>query len=130
MVVLLMLAGIAAFAQNRVSHRAAPAQTPAWAQAQHYDADAHVYFPDYYIFYDPQRGGYLYWDKDNYVFSKEVPPFLQKVDLAKSRIQVLKGLSLDLHPELSYPYYMRLYPAVPGAGNLVPVPIPGNPAQY
>ena len=122
-----VLCAFTGLAQNTAARKAAKA--PTWAQAHHYDASAHVYFPDYYTFYDPVRGGYLYWDKSNFVFSPEVPTFLQKVDLAKSRVQILKGLSLDLHPELDYPYYMRLYPPVEGAGNLVPVPIPGNPAQ-
>jgi hypothetical protein len=101
---------------------------PPWAAAQQYDATAHVYFPDYYTFYDPARGGYLYWDKNNFIFSSAVPAFLEKVDLSKSRIKILKGLSLDLHPELNYPYYMQLYPANSDGNTTVPVPIPGNPA--
>ena len=104
------------------------AQLPEWAAAHNYDAKAHVYFPDYYTFYDPARGGYLYWDKNNFTFSPNKPSFLEKVDLAKSRIQILKGLSLDLHPERNYPRYMKLYPANNQGNANVPVPIPGNPA--
>lgn len=101
---------------------------PPWADAQHYDATAHVYFPDYYTFYDPARGGYLYWNKGNYSFSPTVPPVMEQVNLGKSRIKILKGLSLDLHPELDYPHYMQMYPPDGNGNTLVPVPIPGNPA--
>src|ERR1035437_10117818 len=72
---------------------------PSWAIAHNYDATAYVYFPDYYTFYDPSRKGYVYWDNGKYTFTPALPPFLEKVDMSKSRIQILKGLSLDLHPE-------------------------------
>jgi len=115
---------------NQNAKQAKAVKVPSWADGQNYDASAHVYFPDYYTFYDPARGGYLYWDNNNFSFSPNVPSFLEKVDLSKSRIKILKGLSLDLHPELNYPYYMKLYPA-DGNGNLnVPVPVPGNPAGH
>ena len=97
------------------------ATMPPWAAAHHYDASAHAYFPDYYTYYDPKRGGYVYWDNGKWTFSPSVPPYLEKIDLSKSRIQILKGLSLDLHPEQDYPHYMKLYPAE-HENNLVPVP--------
>ena len=103
-------------------------KAPQWAAAHNYDATSHVYFPDYYTFYDPNRGGYVYWDKGTWVVTPAVPPYMEKVDLSHSRIQILKGLSLDLHPELDYPHYMELYPPVNG-NNMVPVPIPGNPGN-
>ncbi len=131
-IVLLPLFGITSNVQAQdatpAGKSASAVQLPEWAGAQNYDAKAHVYFPDYYTFYDPARGGYLYWDKDNFTFSPNKPPFLEKVDLAKSRIQILKGLSLDLHPERNYPRYMKLYPANNQGNANVPVPIPGNPA--
>ena len=102
-------------------------KVPEWAAAHNYDATSHVYFPDYYTFYDPARGGYVFWENGKWSFTPSVPAYLEKVDLSKSRIQILKGLSLDLHPELDYPHYMKLYPAE-HENNLVPVPIPGNPA--
>ena len=111
---------------NAVKHKSG---LPPWAKAQHYHARNFAYFPDYYTFYDPKRKGYYYWNNDKYIFTPALPPFLEKVDMRKSRIRILKGLSLDLHPELHYPYYMKLYPAVPG-NSLVPVPIPGNPAAH
>ncbi len=77
--------------------------------------------PDYYTYYDPARGGYVYWDKGNWIFTPSVPPYMEKVDLSKERIQILKGLSLDLHPEQNYPYYMEMYPAE-HINNMVPVP--------
>lgn len=101
---------------------------PPWAAAHKYDATAHVYFPDYYTYYDPNRGGYIFWNDGKYTFTPSLPPFLEKVDLSSSRIQILKGLSLDLHPELNYPYYMKQYPADNNNNTMVPVPVPGNPA--
>jgi hypothetical protein len=101
---------------------------PPWAAAHHYDATAHAYFPDYYTYYDPARGGYVFWDNGKWTFTPALPPFLEKVDLRKSRVKILKGLSLDLHPELNYPHYMKLYPAV-HENNLVPVPVPGAPGN-
>jgi hypothetical protein len=94
---------------------------PPWAAAHNYDATAHVYFPDYYVYYDPARGGYVYWEHGQWTFSPSVPPYLEKVDLSKERVQILKGLSLDLHPEMDYPHYMKLYPAE-HKNDLVPVP--------
>ena len=115
---------------DRKTHKAArEGSVPSWAAAHNYDADAHVYFPDYYTYYDPNRRGYVYWDKDKYVFTPALPAFLEKVDLSKSRVQILKGLSLDLHPEQNYPHYMQLYPPDGSGHTMVPVPIPGNPAR-
>jgi len=109
-------------------HHAATAQKsantlPAWATAHKYNAAEHVYFPDYYTYYDPQRGGYLFWKDSQYVFTPTMPAFMEKVDMSKERIQILKGLSLDLHPEEHYPYYMKLYPAVHDYSD---VPVPRN----
>lgn len=104
------------------------APLPDWAAAHNYDATAHVYFPDYYTFYDPNRGGYLYWSQGKYVFTPAMPPVMEKVDMSKTRVQILKGVSLDLQPELNYPYYMEQYPAAPNGNTLVPVPRQGNPA--
>ncbi len=101
---------------------------PPWAATHNYNATAHVYFPDYYTYYDPKRGGYVFWDNGKYTFTPALPPFLEKVDLRKSRVKILKGLSLDMHPEQNYPYYMKLYPA-DHENSMVPVPIPGNPAR-
>lgn len=104
-------------------------KVPTWAAAHNYDAKEHVYFPDYYTYYDPQRGGYVYWENGKWSFSPSVPPYMQDVDLGKSRIQILKGLSLDLHPEMNYPYYMKLYPAE-HKYDMVPVPTETNPAAH
>ena len=97
------------------------AEMPHWAAAHNYDGTAHVYFPDYYTYYDPQRAGYVYWDNGHWIVTPSVPPYMEKVDLDKSRIKILKGLSLDLHPELDYPNYMKLYPA-DHENNMVQVP--------
>ena len=96
-------------------------QLPPWAAAHNYDATAHVYFPDYYTFYDASRGGYVFWNGDQWSFTPTMPPFLEHVDMSKERIKILKGLDLDLHPEQNYPNYMKQYPAEHTYDN-VPVP--------
>jgi len=100
-------------------------QLPSWAEAQHYDASSYAYFPDYYTYYDPQRGGYLFWMNGKYTFTPTMPPFMEKVDMSTQRVQLLKGLSLDLHPEQNYPRYMKLYPAE-HSYDKVPVPVTGD----
>ena len=100
---------------------------PLWAKAHNYDATSHAYFPDYHAFYDPNRGGYIFWEKGSWSFTPTIPPYMDKVDLSQSRVKILKGLSLDLHPELDHPHYMELYPPDPNNNTRVPVPIPGTP---
>ncbi len=123
---LILVIPFAVMAQNTDNKKAgkpanSKADLPYWAPAHKYDARAHVYFPDYYTFYDAKQKGYYYWDNGQYKFTPALPPFLEKVDMSKTRIQILKGLSLDLHPEQNYPYYMKLYPAE-HENNMVPVP--------
>ncbi len=83
----------------------------------------YVYFPDYYAFYDPNRG-YVFWsvDSSGWQSSRELPSFMSKIDFRKTRIKILDGLSLDLYPERNYPNYMKLYPA---RQNDPKVPVPG-----
>ncbi len=129
LIILPIIAGAQKSAKVDINQKVTKSRAlPSWAAAQQYDATAHVYFPDFYTFYDPERGGYVYWENSKWSFSPSVPSFLEKVDMSKSRIQILKGLSLDLHPEQNYPHYMKMYPA-DKEHNKVPVPIPGNPAK-
>lgn len=87
-----------------------------------YNGTGTVYFPDYYAFYDPERG-YIFWNVNNnkWTTSSKPPTFMSKVNMSRTRIQILKDLSLDLHPETNYPNYMKLYPAQIN-DPLVPVP--------
>lgn len=96
--------------------------SPAWAKTGGYNNKSHVYFPDYYAFYDPQRG-YVFWNAESKTWntSHEVPSFMSKVDMSHVRVQILDGLSLDLRPETNYPNYMKLYPSNSSENN-VPVP--------
>ena len=128
MILLTIILPVFAIAQTAGNITSTADKLPAWAPAHGYDATAHVYFPDYYTFYDPKRGGYVYWENGKWTFSPATPPFLEKADLGKSRVKILKGISLDLFPELNYPYYMKMYPPDPNGNTLVPVPVPGNPA--
>ena len=96
------------------------------AQSTVFERNQFLYFPDYYAFYDPKRG-YVFWDlkAQTWTSSRELPKFMSEVDMSKTRIQILKGLSLDLYPELNYPRYMKLYPAQQNDPK-VPVPKMGK----
>jgi hypothetical protein len=91
---------------------------PSWAPAHGYRANKHAYFPDYYTYYDPNRG-YVYWNNNTWVTSRTIPSFLTTVNLGKARIQVLNDLNLSTRPESNYSTYMRLYPA-----NRVDITVP------
>lgn len=103
---------------------------PEWAASHHYDATAHAYFPDYYTFYDAKRGGYVFWENGKWTFTPTMPAYLSKTELSKTRVQILKGVDLDLQPQLNYPQYMKLYPPVQGSNYQdIPVPVPSAPDQ-
>lgn len=120
------------YGQHRKKHHHAKAKTkiapmpqamPDWYTAHGNKERAHVYFPDYYMFYDANKQGFVYWSHNKWEFSPTTPLFLEKVDLSKSRIKILNGLSLDLQPQQNYPNYMKLYPPDrTGAPINVPVP--------
>ena len=119
MVVILLLTPYLVVAQGKGKHKKNKAHKsyrtktlgpPPWAPAHGYRAKQHVYFPDYYTYYDPTRG-YVYWNEGSWVVSRTVPSFLLNVDLGKARIQVLGDIGLSVHPELNYLEYQRLYPA-------------------
>ncbi|MEH6308002.1 hypothetical protein RYH73_20265 [Olivibacter sp. CPCC 100613] len=83
---------------------------PRWAHAHRYRARHHVYFRDYCTFYDPYRGGYVYWSSNRWIFSQSVPAFLANVDLGSARIQLMANIPLERHPEYYYEEYARSYP--------------------
>lgn len=83
---------------------------PMWARAHRYDMNRHVYFPDYYTFYDANRGGYTYWQNDNWIFTPNLPSFLVNVDLGRARIQVMGDIPLNAAPQGYYNQYRRRYP--------------------
>jgi hypothetical protein len=92
---------------------------PGWAKKHGYANNRHVYFPDYYTFYDPNRG-YVYWNKAGYwVTSTSKPYFLNKVDLGVARIQILNSEALTAQPELRYTTFVNQYP-----GKIVGVAVP------
>ena len=103
---------------------------PQWAAEKEYNPTTRAYLPDYYSYYDPERGGYVYWQNGQYSFTPATAPYAEKAEGGKSELRLSKAFSLDLHPQLDYPYYMTLYPVVQGGGNSsVPVPLTDNPAQ-
>lgn len=92
-------------------HRGGP---PPWAPAHGYRAKHHVYFRDYYTFYDPYRDGYVYWYEDDWVFSRSVPSFMADVDLGSARIQLMGDIPLSRRPEYYFDRYAGRYPRDPG----------------
>lgn len=96
---------------------------PPWAPAHGYRAKQHVYFPDYYTFYDPYRNGYVYWQNNSWAFSPNIPSFLGNVDLGAARVQLLSDIPLTTHPEVYYNRYAQMYPA---RSVNISIPIPGR----
>lgn len=86
---------------------------PSWAPARGYRAKSHVYFRDYYTFYDPYRGGYVYRHKNKWLFSRSVPTFLVGVNLNSARMHLLTDIPLNHHPEQYYGRYSSRYPRDP-----------------
>lgn len=89
---------------------------PAWESGHD-----NVYFPDYYMFYDPHRKSYVYWTGKKWATSTTTPTLVKDVDMSKVRIQILKDESL-VYPENNIERYQMLYPAQPVFPS-VPVPI-------
>jgi len=95
---------------------------PPWAPAHGYRAKNHVYFPDYYTFYDPRRNGYVYWNNNNWTFSPSVPSFMANIDLGKARIQLLGDIPLTSLPEPNFSRYYRMYPPSGSVNIRIPHP--------
>lgn len=95
-------------------HRHGP---PAWARAHRYNMSRHVYFPEYYTFYDANRGGYTYWGGNDWVFTTSVPSFLVNVNLGRARIQVMSDVPLGYAPQ---GYFRRYHKRFPVPRPLVP----------
>ena len=95
-----------------------------------YDASSDIYFQNYYTYYDAARGGYVSGDSSDARFSPSASPILQKVNMHKARLRLLKGLTLDFNPQLNFPNYVKQYPADPNDNVMVAAPIPGNPAGH
>jgi hypothetical protein len=101
-------------AQGKMKEKDRPGKSkmkasPAWASAHQYHNDRDVYFPDYYTFYDPERG-YVYWNEGKWVNSTSVPTYMHKVDLNKARVQIIEE-DVQMHPETKYTIYKQTYPA-------------------
>ena len=86
---------------------------PHWAPAHGYRAKHHVYFRDYYTFYDPYRDGYVYRHNNGWRFSRSVPAFLVNVDLGRARVQYLTDVPLNQRPERFHSRYSKRYPRDP-----------------
>lgn len=102
---------------DRSHHR-----SPYWSRAHRYRMNRHVYFPDYYTFYDAQRAGYVYWHNNAWLFSPTVPSFMANVDLGAARIQLMGDLPLSSRPEMYWGRYHRSYPARGSININIPLP--------
>ena len=103
------------YKKGRASHYNAPRHhrhgPPAWARAHRYNMSRHVYFPEYYTFYDANRGGYSYWGGNDWVFSTSMPSFLVNVNLGRARIQVMNDLPIGYAPQQYFRRYHQRFPA-------------------
>lgn len=80
-----------------------------------------VYFPDYYMFYDPHRKSYVYWTGDQWATSPSTPSLIRDIDKSKVRVEILKDETL-VYPEDNFERYQKLYPPQQVFPS-VPVPI-------
>jgi len=103
--------------QTKVKTKGNP---PVWAPAHGYRENRSVYFPDYYLFYQPGRG-YVYWNNDAWTTSTTVPVYMNGVNLNNARMQMLSDIDVTTSPEQNYQVYLRQYPAQP-VQITVPVP--------
>lgn len=103
----------------RPAYRSAP---PAWAPAHGYRANRHVYFPDYYTFYDPRRNGYSYWSGNGWIFSPTLPSFMLGVDLGRARIQVMDNVPITANPYAYFNNYYQRYPPASSININIPHP--------
>ncbi|MGF7231187.1 hypothetical protein [Arachidicoccus sp.] len=76
-----------------------------WAIAHGYNYRRHVYFPDYHVFYDARRRGYVYRNRGQWLFSVAVPSIIAGVDLDNARIEYMNNVPLDAYPQSYYDYY-------------------------
>ncbi len=83
---------------------------PVWAKEQQYNGKHHVYFPDYFTFFDPKRNGYVYWNGNQWTFSQAVPDFLLNVDLGRVSLVTMEHVSLRTEPYLYFDDYYKAYP--------------------
>lgn len=95
---------------NNYAYRPHRGPVPGWARPHNYNFQRHVYFPDYYTYYDPYRGGYTYWYNNSWMFSQTLPQFLMGVDLGRARIQMIGDIPVTTGPERYYQRYARRYP--------------------
>lgn len=59
---------------------------PPWAPAHGYRAKTrHIYFPDQNMYYDMQKGTYIYYDNGNWQVSVSLPSLFASVNLGSSR---------------------------------------------
>lgn len=125
--ILIILIPVLCYSQGHGKHKSHKAKhskvkhmSPGWGKKHGYQNNYHVYFPDYYTFYDPARG-YVYWNNNYWVTSQSLPSFLTSVDLGRARIQILTNEPLSAHPEVRYHTYIGQYPAR-NIGISIPIP--------
>lgn len=85
---------------------------PGWAMAHNYNNDRVVYFPDYYMFYQPGRG-YTYWTDGAWQTMEAVPAYYKDVDWNGARVEILEGVDIDTVPEKEWVRYHEMYPSRP-----------------
>ncbi len=83
---------------------------PRWSLTHGYMNDRPVYFPDYYLFYTPERG-YIYWNEGAWLTSPTVPEFVKEVDLRRARVQIMDDEEGNQYPEKDFTMFRKSFPA-------------------
>ena len=84
-----------------------------WAKPHRYAYKNHVYFPDYSMFYDPYRNGYVCHASGRWVFSRTIPRSYVNIDFGRARMVLVDNVPLERHPEEHYHVYEKRYPRNP-----------------
>jgi hypothetical protein len=82
--------------------------------------DRPVYFPDYYLFYTPERG-YIYWQEGQWVSGPDIPSFVKEADLKRARTHIIEDEEINAYPEKQFTRYRDDFPA---ESLEKPVPVP------
>lgn len=95
--------------QHKQKHEIKQNGPPPWAPAHGYRSKTrYVYFKDYNIYYDNQRGIYIYLRKGEWEFSASIPKSVKIGDL-EAAVKIDIDLSTD-HPEKFWEEHKKKYP--------------------
>ncbi len=92
------------------THRYRGTERPIWAKGAKYKFKHHVYFPDYFTFFNPKNNNYIYWEENRWKASPNIPLSMLKAKFADYRIVEMKDVRLNDEPFRHFEEYYKSYP--------------------